>query len=93
MCALDHITPSRYVSLYVIDDRVALIFGKLFMGLFLGAFFSLGPVIRSKKKTTWQTFEAGNKIIGSVRLHLNSQTIAKLTPLDLWRAVGAKKGT
>ena len=62
----DRITPSTYVSLYVIDDRVALVFGELSTGPFLGPFFLWGPVVRTEKEATWKPFETGNKIIGPV---------------------------
>ena len=64
-CVRNNITPSTYVSVYVIDDCVAVIFGKLSTSLFLSPFFSFGPVFRTGKEAIWQPFEARNKIIGT----------------------------
>ena len=48
------------------------------MGLFFGPFFLLGPVIGTGKEVTWHAVEAKNKIIGSARLHSNSETRASV---------------
>ena len=65
-CARDRITPFTHASQYVLDDRVALIFGERFMGLFTDPFFLWDPVVRTKKEAIWKPFETGNKIIGPV---------------------------
>ena len=44
-------TPCMYVPWYVIDDRVALIFGEHAMGLFLGPFLWKQPGTRLGAKT------------------------------------------
>ena len=87
----DHITPSTYVSLYILDDCVPLIFGEVFMSLFLGPLSSLSPVTRTEKEVTWHAIEAKNKLIGPVWLHPNGQARARSPPLaSRWSKKGPK---